>query len=43
MKSNFKCPVCNRKGFMSIYVTKDKRVQCTDCANKMRFDQLNKK
>ena len=31
------CDNCGNYGYHSIYLTKEGKPQCTDCANKMRF------
>ena len=31
------CSNCKKHGFNSIYPTKEGKLQCTDCANKMRY------
>ena len=32
------CNKCKKYGFLSIYPTKEGKLQCTDCANRMRFE-----
>jgi len=32
----FKCPQCKKYGWMSTYPTTNGKIQCTNCANKMR-------